>query len=177
LYHAIISSIFRKFNSVLTYLFCLQDNVRCMVRKFLEFTINNYKNCTEPILILKDFQLSMVRIFSWFFFCFVLFLFGFLQSLHGQNNFFSLGFSENCNFNFFYFVYMWLLVFQGQIIVIVVMISWLFSLFMLCKSCLWTDFASFCFSSSGTWFEWLLPSRITLNYKVRHAWFRDAKYK
>ncbi|CAJ2654464.1 unnamed protein product [Trifolium pratense] len=37
----------------------LPDNVKSMVGKFLEFTMNNYKICTEPVSILQAFQLSL----------------------------------------------------------------------------------------------------------------------
>lgn len=158
MYHAIISSIIRKFNSFLTYLCRLQDNVRCMVRKFLEFTINNYKNCTEPISILQDFQLSLVRIFSWFFFYFVLFFIRFSPIFAWANNFFLWVFQKIAILIFFplficdcwYSKVRWLQ---------------LWSCFLDCfhfswyvRVVLWTDFASFCFSWVGTWFEWLPPS-------------------
>ncbi|XP_058729772.1 helicase protein MOM1-like isoform X2 [Vicia villosa] len=37
----------------------LPDNVKCMVGKFLEYTMNNYMICTEPVSILQAFQLSL----------------------------------------------------------------------------------------------------------------------
>lgn len=37
----------------------LPDNVKSMAGKFLEYTINNYKICTEPVSILQAFQLSL----------------------------------------------------------------------------------------------------------------------
>ncbi|XP_073225950.1 uncharacterized protein [Cicer arietinum] len=37
----------------------LPDNVKIMVGNFLEYTMNNYKICTEPVSILQAFQLSL----------------------------------------------------------------------------------------------------------------------
>ncbi|KAI5389085.1 hypothetical protein KIW84_074657 [Lathyrus oleraceus] len=37
----------------------LPDNVKSMVGKFLEYTMNNYMICTEPVSILQAFQLSL----------------------------------------------------------------------------------------------------------------------
>ena len=141
-----------------------------MVGKFLEYTMNNYKICTEPVSILQAFQLSLVRIFSIFFFCFILFflLFSFPLPLHGDNDItFSFVFSKNWNFNFSPRLY----VTASNPRSIVSVNCFCGHVRFGCCQLL----PRFVLHLLELVLNYCLPSRISLNYKGHYAWFGDAE--